>query len=637
MTSFYLHEIRSALLTLAAAIMLMACGTEQPVQQLEENHSESFQLEVSPKEISQFGHVWIDVKQISFPLDETSPLEVTIGYRPCLKPEITGERSLRCLAQGGPAPGAAWLTVRQAEQSDSRYAALTLKAAADYLFAELYAIGGSVGAGLQNASLTESSQQTGMLAQIARQAGAYFPLPLIDEAGFPPTVSLQELDSLTGLLDQRAGDAFLSDLFMQQEQLGAFRLDPEGLPHNLAIPYSGAASALVDGISGSDPLRLFEGIIRDPGHDGAFDPLIDELIRLDPSFLLASYELIDIPPQFSGSNHQDYQNDIIQELDRFFVYMHLFNHKPYLFMPNHPPAGIFPGKEYSEWARYESIWINNALHSAVVRANARFSAGPRIFVADLFSFLMEMTEAQAPFDLFTRQVEVEKGPNGENDFLLEDDKGRVSRIGLDFMEGLFSLDRSTFTATGNAILANLLIEKINEEIGPEGLAPTLVQDLALIDIIEVLSSDPLSISALAAELEDLPLIEAEQLADPEGLPGLHLAHRCAIEWLDMDEAARERCPGNLPIENAPSMDLDPATPVEFRLRLFTAAGESLGNYPVAAHARNGRIEVDQRWTDAQGGVSFTYLPAEDSLTDSIWFVSGNAENKLQVTLNTEAR
>lgn len=551
MTRSYLHEIRSALLTLAAAITLLACGQEPPVQQLEENHPGIFHLEVTPEEISQFGHVWIEVRHISFPLDETSPLEVYVGYQPCLKPEITGERSLRCLAQGGPAPGAVWVTVRQTEQSDSRYGALNLEAASDFLFAGLYAIGGSVGAGLQSASLTESSQLTGMLAQIARQAGAYFPLPLIDEAGFPPAVGLHELDPLTGLLDRQADDAFLNDLFMNQEQLGAFRLDPEGAPHNLSIPYSGAASALVDGISGSDSLRLFEGIIRDPGHEGAFGPLIDDLIRLDPSFLLASYELIDTPSQFSGSNHLDYQNDIIQELDRFFVYMHLFNNKPCLFMLNRPPAGIFPGTAYSEWARYESIWINNALHRAVLRANARFSTGPRIFVADLFSFLMEMTEAQAPFDLFTSLVEVEKGPNGENDFLFEDHTGRVSRTGLDFMEGFFSLDRSTFTATGNAILANLLIEKINEEIGPEGLAPKLVQDLALIDIIEILRSDPLSINALTAELADLPLIEPEQLADPEGLPGLHLAHLCAIEWLEMDETARERCPGNLPIENAP--------------------------------------------------------------------------------------
>ncbi len=93
--------------------------------------------------------------------------------------------------------------------------------------------GASGTAGFQSDSYNEAAQLNGPAAWVARQAGAYFPIPLFKMPGIPPAPGFDALASdgkftgtIIALVNYLAGTQDLPSLFE----------DPDVVPYNIAIP-----------------------------------------------------------------------------------------------------------------------------------------------------------------------------------------------------------------------------------------------------------------------------------------------------------------------------------------------------------------------------------------------------------------
>ena len=93
--------------------------------------------------------------------------------------------------------------------------------------------GASGTAGFQSDSYNEAAQLNGPAAWVARQAGAYFPIPLFKMPGIPPAPGFDALGTdgqftgtVTAIVNYLAGTQDLPSLFE----------DPDVVPYNIAIP-----------------------------------------------------------------------------------------------------------------------------------------------------------------------------------------------------------------------------------------------------------------------------------------------------------------------------------------------------------------------------------------------------------------
>jgi hypothetical protein len=103
----------------------------------------------------------------------------------------------------------------------------------DSVFKTFVAMGASYTAGFQSDSYNEIAQLNGPATWVARQAGAYFPIPLIKMPGLPPEEGFEGLDTkgnFTVSLGAIATELFTATNFSQ------FFEDPSVAPYNIAIP-----------------------------------------------------------------------------------------------------------------------------------------------------------------------------------------------------------------------------------------------------------------------------------------------------------------------------------------------------------------------------------------------------------------
>ncbi len=111
--------------------------------------------------------------------------------------------------------------------------AYTYEAPVSSYFKKFVAMGASYTAGFQSDSYNEVAQLNGPAAWIARQAGAYFPIPLIKMPGLPPEEGFDGLDTngvFTVSLAAIASDLFTATNFSE------FFVDPSITPYNIAVP-----------------------------------------------------------------------------------------------------------------------------------------------------------------------------------------------------------------------------------------------------------------------------------------------------------------------------------------------------------------------------------------------------------------
>ncbi len=254
---------------------------------------------------------------------------------------------------------------------------------------------------------------------------------------------------------------------------------------------------------------------------------------------------------------------------------------------------------------------------------------PRFHVVDIYELFVNWLEAGTRHPMFGQTFHARAGENGEPDLLLDLPDGGSDVLGFDRNEGLFSLDGENFTRTGMALLANAVLWRINEIMGPEGEIPTLAQPVQLIDIAEVLMDDPYSmrrIQEALSEMDPPPYGSPDLYADPEGLEPLRDAHRCSIKWNDSMGLDDSECPSGLILQNgnAQIFPVSAGQDSSLVLRLLDKNNHTVGVENIAGAALFGTLEKERVKTDSNGQATFKYRPPDEGAEDQVRFVCGEA-------------
>ena len=600
------------------------------------NESEIPVFSITPGNATQFGHVWIEMEGLEFTLDNAAPISVRVGRNPCLLPEVAGPRGLRCFVQGAPEPGAVAVTVTQGEKEARYEQAFTYTPAKDKIFRRMYAVGGSVGAGIESASWSMEAQMNAIPALLAKMAGAYFPLPLVgvdkgENGCFPEVPELTDIDPETERLPTDFGDDALSPYLSGEYPVLPLRLDPDLAAHNLSIPFIDGIGDILDGIDADGRAHLYQSIVRDPYERKAPAPLLDDLEKLKPTFVIVTCDVLDFFAERRTDGRSLAGEEIEAELDRLFIRFGEISPPPYVFILNTPPDNVHPGR-YSEYRRYETIRINNALERSVSRANRRLEGPKRFFTADFHSYVMKIIAAEKEVELFDRVWPLSYLGNGEPNMRLSRQAAPYSfiEVGFDPFEGFFSLDGRSFTATGNAFAANVLAETVNAAVGPSGERILLPQALTPLDLAEIAFKDPHSIKeieeaffALAESERPFPDLTAVMNRDAP-LTGFMTAHHCAVKWKEYEGYDELLCPAGMELVSGGGTELYANAGEFLQISLHTYDEDDLPvvGYPVAALAEKGSINENVVFTDIEGGVIFTYIAPEEEATDRITAVCG---------------
>ncbi len=100
-------------------------------------------------------------------------------------------------------------------------------------FKTFVAMGASYTAGFQSDSYNEVAQLNGPATWVARQAGAYFPIPLIKMPGLPPEEGFEGLDTNGNF---NVGLGAIAVYLFTATDFSSFLVDPTVTPYNIAIP-----------------------------------------------------------------------------------------------------------------------------------------------------------------------------------------------------------------------------------------------------------------------------------------------------------------------------------------------------------------------------------------------------------------
>lgn len=618
---------------LLLVLWLSACGDPRPLIDEGSPPPEGEELvRVEPGELSAFGNSPIRITQFQFAFDENEPVQVVLDARRCLDIQVLDGESLRCTPQGGPSRGGVWLSISQGRESLRAFGALRFLPPHDPLFARMVALGGSLTAGVSGAALSPDTQRTSIPALLARRTQGYFPMPLLARPGLPPEPPLTRLDPLTGFFPAdwereffgALGDGISAD---------AGRVDPDLTVQQLALPQGPDAFALAQDLPYGDLGAIYARTLL-PGLAGNPGGIFTHLERISPSLVFAGFDLFDTLGVYTEEtdepmNREQIQAHLEELLDR------LVRHAPgaLLVVMNLPPGNWWPGRDYDEWRRYMGIWTNRALHDAALLVRAR-RPGTQIVLVDTFSFIFQVLEFRGEVERFGQRAFLESGANGETDLVVRDAGGREQVLGFDPMQGIFSLDGRTLTATGNGLLANLVIETLNREIGPASPRPLLGAEIPYLDIGALLADDPQSPAALAQRLEGLAIVSPERLADPEALPALHTAHLCAMGEIPGLSPPPERCPVSLSISdtqgNAPQARA--GATAQFVVTLRGPGGRALEGYPLAFHARNGRLSRGAVRSDERGYATLHYNAPAVTGHDILTLACGNVTLRAQIPI-----
>jgi hypothetical protein len=612
----------------ASLFVLVACGDPRPLSDSGvATPDREEELAVEPSRLSAFGNDPVYIQSSAFAFDQTALPAVSLASRLCLDVALVDDGRLRCLPQGSPESGPVWLSVRGENERVQAFGLLHLDAPQDRLFDRFAAIGGSWTAGMQSGSLTPDGQRTGVAAWLARQAGAYFPMPLLKRPGLPRAATLADLDPLTGRLPADWQSAALENL---DEALENLRADPDLRVQNFAVPEAGTPGQFLGSEEPGSAGRLWQNLLLDPFGEHAADwTRLTLLKELKPTLLFAGFDLVDyIHQRPVGADSGLREDAIMAEFEVLFDMLLTGSSPPVLVVMNLPPAGFWPGRDYSEWQRYESIWINNALFEAGLLAQARHPDA-RIVLVDSFSFVFQMLAVRGDVTRFGQSAKLVEGANGETDLLVTDRAGREQRLGFDPFEGIFSFDWLTLSASGNALFANLVIETLNRDVGPKAAEPLMARELAYADLAAALADDPLAPGALQDAGAENRLADLERFADLEALPGLHVAQRCAMHFTDEIRPDPADCPVSLIVNGGQAVSARSNVAVEIVVDVFSYDRKPLGAYPLAVHVRSGFVSEGPLVTDEKGRVRFRYTGVQAGY-DTLTIACGSQIQRVQI-------
>ncbi len=413
-------------------------------------------------------------------LDAAAVTSVRIGDHAGLFIRATDENAVQFTVQGSSDPGATDVTLSGAFGEVSLPGALTYRPPLDPKFDRVVALGASLTQGVQNGVPTQHGSRMSPPAQMAQQMGAYFPLPLlidpflrqitVADLGPPPACSPPDVAEhvATSVLDVLPKLAF-----------GGARVDPEIVVHNVAVGGAKLAT-IVHGPSEGDFAGNF--VARFVYAPDAVGPVstsqLDEIEALDPTLIvmmdaygndIAAAVLAGDTIDASRITPIDiYRADLTLLLDR------LGATGADLFIGNMPQPSLLP---------------------LTLEKRARMIAqGGTAMAAD--AAIAEMDALAIDFNEILADEADTRARVYVVDIAARIDELSVSGISAGGQQlttkkfgGLLGFDGVHFTDTGYAMLANLFLENINEQLGTQ---------VPMRDLDRVIATDAGSPSAIDA-------------------------------------------------------------------------------------------------------------------------------------------
>jgi GDSL-like Lipase/Acylhydrolase len=420
-----------------------------------------------------------------------APYRVAVGGIAAIDVERLNGRTVRFWVQGAPLAGEAKVVVtgRGVAREVGTFFYEGPKAK---VLERLVAFGASLTMGSQDANISQRGQQHGPMAQLARAAGAYLPLPLI-KPGLFPGLTHEDFDRTSckllredvfSIIGERAGDMLprLKDA-SGNIVVARSRVDPEVEVRNVAIGgfrmrqvLEGGGDLLTMGIEHMvwNPYVDTAGLFNEPA-----EKMMDRVESLKPTLVVSTdlfgndYNNVDLYkdgiPDLSALTPMDAFRpqlaEILRRLEAIGAEVFLATGPDATVLPQYDEkirklrAAGFSEAEASGWR--EAVRVRIAEYNAELRAQA--AAYPRVHLVDMHGKVQEVLA------------------NGV-------DVGGT-RLDSQPMGGLLSLDGMHFSDTGYALVANMFLERMNEDLGLQ---------LPLVSFEAVLAEDPYSVEALRA-------------------------------------------------------------------------------------------------------------------------------------------
>ena len=262
--------------------------------------------------------------------------------------------------------------------------------------------------------------------------------------------------------------------------------------------------------------------------------------------------------------------------------------------------------------------------------NAADPRHPRALLVDGYGLFMDFLEAApGPASLGALPVEIVAGANGENDARVTIDAGHSVLLGFDRLQGIFSLDGVSLSATSNALLADLALATLDSELGPSSAHPLWLGSLPRLALREELQADAFGPVALLAAQPRLQLPSLVAYADTSATPPLQATERCAL-WRPQPDSTR--CPANLSFAQGAFFDLVYGQQAVVTVLALDREGLPLRHVAVAARAAHGAIAQDYVLTDDEGQARFRYSAPLEGTNDELRAFCGAARQHLRVRL-----
>jgi len=512
------------------AIILSGCGTSNSsVNRGYENVCKSFEsgvqlISISPVKGPQFGDRQVDAVIKNFNAGFTPTVYLGNKARGIMvtSQSNNNEVSISFTTAGTPTTGTYPLVIANDSGSCAYFAnAYTYEPPVSDQFKTFVAVGASYTAGFQSDSYNEVSQLNGPAAWVARQAGAYFPIPLIKMPGMPPIKGFEALNT-TGDFTLNTGDiaqAVMNALI--NPQTGLFDIpeifeDPSVTAYNIAIP----GATIEDEVLGPDSttgrvlgIIMLSNILFAPYNNAPLDTKdikseIEMAKDLHPTIIMST-DLYGNDLITANTTLKDFTLYITQAVKAFAAT------GAQVFLGNVPHISIFPSNQkdaLNALANCGETFANVSLQT-LDQAAGPPDACAAIFATDTCAkkACETFTSTNARIEAFNTEFSkvVAQYPNVHIVKFDELMQGKVKIAGqgvtydtegfpvytvdgiplkMSHLGGFYSLDDLHLTNTGYAVLASIFVQSIND---------TLNLNIALPPLPGILAGDPLSPPALS--------------------------------------------------------------------------------------------------------------------------------------------
>jgi lysophospholipase L1-like esterase len=468
----------------SAAWLLLASGCSTPDQ-----------AQVTPGEGPLSGYYPIRIDDPAVVASEVT--EVRLGEVRTFGLRELGPNAFEVVVQGAPSSGATSAAISMGPRTKFLPSAFEYLPVPNAHFERMVAVGASLSQGVQNGVPTLHSGLMSPPAQLARQLGGYFPVPLLLE-GFLPQITPADIGAPPECqppdIVAHVTESALEALTILAQGYDAARVDPDIAVHNLAV--GGAKiktvlnAPLEEDFAGSFMARLVLepytiGAVERSQLEHAEDRTPSLVVSMDLFGNDAAASLLQgttIDPTLI-TPFDDFAADLQEIIDR------LANTGAEVFLANIPRVSLLPLTK-TKRARMVQAAADAATAAGedpeVAAAIAANQADAAIQTTDdrgeeMNGLLAELADENPRIHVVDVAARVEE--IAADGLIVGDQMLTTQKFG-----GLLSLDGVHFTDTGYAMLANLFIEAINAELGT---------NVSSIDLASVMANDPTSPAALA--------------------------------------------------------------------------------------------------------------------------------------------